>query len=294
MITSEVEFQKLMQEIDAEMITEEIPVTARQIVACGKVSKKLGITLPMGGFGFVPRKPKEGVYSGYDLALRINSWFSDLYGEKLKVDFDIGVIAIEISGDIFKMRLPTVYGRVGAVIDPSTMGKKGSSGKMNILDFIVDLTPPLASRLTGKAFDEIGELFMLGMDVFGNIHNYRGDELLAKAHADFKASTFHLLHRPPELGLSKWASLQAVEKTLKSLIALRGGSYPKGGKGHNLEQLTKITEELGQPPIERKLIEKIQCHAGVRYENVGLTVKEVVDAQHAALRICHQVFKHYS
>ncbi len=283
-----------MQEVDSEMIAEEVPVTARQLVACGKVAKKLGITLPMGGFGFTPREPREGIYSGYDLALRIKSWFSNLYGSKLKVDFDIGVLAIEVSGDIYKMRLPTVYGRVGVVIDPTTMGMKGGSARINILDLIVDLTPSLASRLTEKAFDEIGELFTLGMHVFGNFHTHRGDELLAKAHADFKASTFHLLHRPPELGLSKWASLQAVEKTLKALIARRGGKYPKGSKGHDLDGLSKIFEEFELPPIDKLLLEKVQCQAGVRYENAGLTVKESIDAQHAALRICQHALKHYT
>lgn len=288
MITNEVEFQKLMQEIDAEMIDEGIPVTVRQIVACGNVAKKFGVTIPMGGFGFVPRDPQEGVYSGYDLALRIKKWFSDLYGGKLKVDFDIGVLAVEISGDIFKMRLPMVYGNVGVVIDHASMGVKGNSGRINILDLIVDLTPPLASRLTSKAFNEIGELFTLGMDVFNHIHSCRGDELLNKAHADFKASTFHLLHRPPELGLSKWASLQATEKILKSFIARRGGDYPKGGKGHDLEQLASISEKHGLPPLDRTILQKVQCQPGVRYENMGLTIKEVVDAQHAALRICQQ------
>lgn len=293
MIKNEEEFQNLMQEVDSEMITEEIPVSARQMVACSKVAKKLAITLPMGGFGFTPREPKEGVYSGYDLALRIKRWFSDLYGSKLKVDFDIGVIAVEVSGEIYKMRLPTVFGRVGVVIDPSTMGMKGSSGRINILDLLEDLTPPLASRLTREAFDEICELFVLGMDVFGKLQTYRGDELLAKAHADFKASTFHLLHRPPELGLSKWASLQAVEKTLKSLIARQGRSYPKGGKGHELDELSKIFEKIGLPPVEKLMLEKVQCKPGVRYENAGLTVKETVDAQHIALRICQHAFKHY-
>jgi len=292
MVKNEADFQKLMREIDSEMITEGVPVAARQLDACGKVAKRLGIVLPVGGFGFASRAPREGVYSGHDLALRTKSWFFDLYGTKLKVDFDIGALAIEMFGDIFKMRIPLAYGKVAAVVNPATMGECGS-GRINILDLIVDLTPTLASRLTVKMLSEIGELFVLGMDAFGHIHNRRGDELLFKAESDFKASTFHLLHRPPELGLSRWASLQAVEKVFKSLIAQRGLSYPKGHDGHNLMELSKIASGAGMEVIDIKALESVQCSPGVRYEGVGLTVVQAIEAQHAALRICRHVFEQF-
>jgi hypothetical protein len=294
MISNEDEFQKLMAEVDAEMVADGIPVHGRQIVAGSKVAKKLGIEFPMGGFGLVSRPPMEGVYSGYELALRILKWVEELYGEKLKIDFDMGVLTIQIFGDFYMMRLPMGYGTVAVVIDPVTMGAKGNPGRINILDLIVDLTPTLASRLTSKDFDVIGALFRLGMKVFDNINTYSADELLSKAHSDLKASTFHLLHRPPEAGLSKWASLQAVEKILKAFIAQRGGCYPTGGKGHELEHLAEIAEKQGLPSLERIHLKKVQCQAGVRYGNVGATSKDALDAQHAALRICHQALTHYT
>jgi nucleotide-binding universal stress UspA family protein len=74
-----------------------------------------------------------------------------------------------------------------------------------------------------------------------------------------------------------------VEKLLRAFIRQKGGKLELI---HNLEKLASAAEALGLPPIPRLMLNAIQCPAGVRYGDPGVTLLEAMDAHHAALAIC--------
>ena len=283
MIKDEQHFQEIMLGVDEEMIREQIPVFRRTLVAFRKVSEKLNIAFPLGGFGFTNTFPRAGVYSGHDLSLRIQNWVSEKYGDKLKFDFDLGAIAVEIAGAVYKLRLPMAYGKVGVFFDHKSVGQPSASGGLNLFSMIVDLTPGLAAQLPNAACEKLLSLFLLGMNVFNSMRANES-EFLSIAQSDFRTATSHLLHQPPELGLAKWAILQAIEKIIKDYILRHGGNFDKK-KGHNLAYLAGIAEQQGLLVLDRADLAKIQCDAGIRYREPQIPVSEVLLAQNTALKI---------
>ncbi|OQB49599.1 MAG: hypothetical protein BWY02_01285 [bacterium ADurb.Bin157] len=287
MIKDERHFQEIMLGVDEEMIREQIPVFRRTLVAFRKVSEKLNIDFPLGGFGFTNTSPRVGIYSGHDLSLRIQKWVSEKYGDKLKFDFDLGAIAVEITGAVYKLRLPMVYGKIGVFLDHKSVGKTSASGGLNLFSMIVDLTPGLAAQLPNAECEKLLSLFLLGMNVFNSMRANES-EFLSIAQSDFRTATSHLLHQPPELGLAKWAILQAVEKIIKDYIMRHGGNFNKQ-KGHNLAYLADIAEQQGLPALDKADLAKIQCDAGIRYREPQIPVSEVLLAQNTALKISLRV-----
>jgi hypothetical protein len=125
--------------------------------------------------------------------------------------------------------------------------------------------------------------FLLGFDARNKIESISESEFVKEAIGDIHVSVTHLFATPPQYGLSKWSSLQAVEKLLKAFIHQQGGQVERI---HKLEKLSEAAESLRLPPVPRSLLDKIQCPAGVRYGEIDVTPIEAVDAHHAALAIC--------
>ncbi len=245
------------------------------------------------------QEPREGCYSGDDLTTRIFQWFKNLYGDKLKVEWGVGSIAVELAGDIYEIKYPWIIGSVKMIADPSTMSQKDqmidNKPAVNALSYIKGLSPQIASSLNQQQLHELLQIFYLGyscLDKMGyaarDTENPGQNLLIPEALGDLKASSTHLLERPPELGLSKWSSLQAVEKMIKAYISPKGGSFKWT---HSLTELANEAEKLGLVPISRNDIQVVQCSPSVRYDSSGLTLTEVVAAQHAAIRVCNQIIE---
>lgn len=110
--------------------------------------------------------------------------------------------------------------------------------------------------------------------------------LVADAFADLNAAVFHLTIRNRHHGLSKWASLQAVEKMLKAYLKRKVGDFKSG---HVLEPLAQSAEKAGLIALDRRLLSATQCSANVRYGDDLVTLRCAVDAHHASLGLCGQV-----
>jgi hypothetical protein len=69
----------------------------------------------------------------------------------------------------------------------------------------------------------------------------RKHRYIREALGDFSSSVAHLLATPPEPGLARWESLQAVEKVMKSYLHHAGVKYPTRGRaGHDLVALAQL------------------------------------------------------
>ncbi len=285
-IKTEADFRQLMESVDAELRDENTAITARPMMGWLKVSSRFGLGLRMPA---PKREPQAGCYTGYDLTIRIFRWFDERYGDRLKMD-PTWKMVIMLRGDVYRMRLPLVYGSVQVMCSPeqygSTSAIPGSRGELptvNILDLIDDFTEGYAKSLNKDELTSIFNWFQLGFSAKNEIESVAEVSLVREAIGDIEASVTHLFSNPPQYGLSKWASLQATEKIIKAFIDQKGKKFEQT---HILDKLATKAEALGLRPIPRPLLDKIQCSPGVRYGTPPVTLAEAVEAHHTALDVC--------
>lgn len=111
-------------------------------------------------------------------------------------------------------------------------------------------------------------------------------EYVREVVGDFDAAVNHLIEHSPQPGLSKWASLQVVEKLLKAYISTKGGSVEFI---HKLQKLANEAVKLGLPEPPKDYIDLVQCPAGVRYGQIPVSVDEALLAHHISLELCEGI-----
>jgi hypothetical protein len=121
-----------------------------------------------------------------------------------------------------------------------------------------------------------------------DIDEVSGSTFVTQAKADIKVTLSHLFSSPPNYGLSKWSSLQAVEKFIKAYIERRGNTPPFS---HDLARLATDAELLGLPTVPRTDLAKIQCSADVRYGQIPVGLNEAVEAHQTAISVCAEISK---
>ncbi|MEG3435738.1 HEPN domain-containing protein [Pannus brasiliensis CCIBt3594] len=288
-ISSEEEFLLLMEDIDREMANEGISITARPFMAGLKITKRYDIVLN----ALPPRRPHQhGCFDPLEISIRVHNWIERRYGDRLKVPFRIGQVVCPLRGDLFVINCPTIYGAVHFICEPQNLGKQYENIGINqppisnIINFVEDLTLDFASSLSTEEFIKIYVAFMSGMGAYLSLKAIQDIDYINEANGDFNAAVFHLMEHRSQPGLSKWSSLQAVEKLLKSYIALQGGSIKRT---HSLRELSNQAKNLGLPEIPQQYIEDIQCLAGVRYGEITVLINDAVKAHLLSLEICEVV-----
>jgi len=120
----------------------------------------------------------------------------------------------------------------------------------------------------------------------------KNGEMRQQANNDIISSADDAVRIPPDFGGSRWHSLQAVEKFLKSLLKLHSIPYPTGTQGHNLTRLAGLGHNL--VPIEQPLLDDVTCSAAVRYNEVPSTLLDAHRAHRSAICICEKIARHIS
>lgn len=281
-IKTEEDFKRVLDLIDAEMRSDGIPIPARQIKGWVKFSSRSGLRLKMND----------------PLSQKVMDWFATRYGDKIKVDFAQGEIAVSIRGDLYKMYFPFFAGRIQVICDPRFwMDKRGMQlakdkddplPVINLLNCIEELTENYALTLSLDEQRGLFDLFQFGNDSYQEINRLTGITFIKEAKGDIDASIKHLFDNPAQYGLSKWASLQAVEKFLKGYLTHKSASVPFN---HNLQALATSAESYGLPAISSAQLATAQCGAGVRYGQIAVTKEEALEAHHSAIAICAAVAK---
>lgn len=285
-ISSEEEFQALMEQIDLEMINEGVGIPARPILAGLKITRRYDIVLE----AIPPQLPiVPGLFTPEQISLRIHNWMKRRYGQRLNLDSTIGRVVLPLRGSLYTISCPTVYGTVRFVCEPDAYGqpRKTLGLRMvptcNTVDLIDDFTVDLARSLTATEVVKIGAAFASAMGAYTTLQAVRDVQFVSEALGDLDAAVRHMMEHMPQAGLSKWASLQAVEKLLKAYIVLKGGTVERH---HSLREHGEAAVELGFPPPPEQYIKDVQCSAGVRYGEVAVSVAEAVKAHLVSLEIC--------
>ncbi|MNV27459.1 hypothetical protein D3C71_1186100 [compost metagenome] len=106
------------------------------------------------------------------------------------------------------------------------------------------------------------------------------------AQADVATAVAALMGRGDRFGESKWASLQAAEKTLKAGLALHGAKF---AFTHDLSKLATSLRALGIALDVQPLLDAIQCTPGIRYGEEVCTEAEALEAHQASLELVNSL-----
>ncbi len=292
-VSSEKEFCNLMERIDEELRAAGVPIQGRPLRGALEVSGQHGLGLTL--LPVADRPPRPGCYTGEDLVIRIFEWFDKRYGDQLLVDYSPGHTIVLVRGDIYRVRLPRIFGSAAFVCDPSAHGKNvypvltmgGQTATVNVLDSVEDLQPGLSQALEPQELQKIKEVVHLESLQFATIEALYNTELGRAAKADLRASVDRLLDSPPQFGQSRWASLQAAEKFLKAYLTEQGLRFPKT---HDLKKLANLAHIRKYGGLPDGLLEPVQCDPGVRYDDSS-TVDDAILAHRMACLICWKVAK---
>lgn len=284
------EFIELIEKIDAQFKKNDVPIHGRPIEAVRECAKKLKIEIKLG-----PNcKAIPGKYNWETLTGHINDWYEKRYGERLKENFSPGSAAFLIKGDVWKINTPLILGKVRFTVDRD-LDKYAEAKKVgfapnlpiyNVLKSIEGFTPEVASTLSNYELFDILAFIKWLSDILHILIYLRTKQLsfIYEAKADYDSAVFYIFMR--QYGLSKWGSLQFVEKLLKCFLSFKGVRVPKT---HELIKLSGLAKENGLPNILKSAIEKVQCAAGVRYGEDVVPLEEAVAAHHASLIICNVI-----
>lgn len=270
----------MMEEVDSFLRESEIPIHARPIKGWFEITKALNLGLKL--FPREDRLAVDDVYTGDDLTIRIFSWFDERYGNKLAVRAGPGRGVIMVRGDFWEIQFPEIYGTVEFFIsadkrssDPEEDLKLKRVPRCNIMDEITDFPVGQARALRSDELRVIASSFITLYESMEALYRIKKLPMVREALSDIDSSVHHFLSNPPHYGLSKYSSLQALEKSFKTFLVVKNVPFPKI---HRLNDLSELAKENGLFDVQKIWIDKVQCSAGVRYGDEGVTKNEAYEA----------------
>lgn len=284
------EFEIRISAIDKEQRGENIPIYVRPLNAINRYGVKYKVSIMLVGFHFFKSDDK---YDSLNIANTISEWYEKKYGDRTKKDFSKGYVAIFIAGSVYKMRIPLVFGKALIYADGKHKLNQDvvQDGTMllNVITFIEDLTRELSFELSPEEESNILQVFSFASELFELLsQDTNKDKLCESAIEDFKYSVDSLLNNQLNIGHSKWASLQATEKILKSILKRNKITFRKN---HNLRKLIESLQKIGFPNVMEDLINTIQCEASVRYGMVPFTLEDAIKANHYSIYLCKEYLR---
>lgn len=282
------QISELLVGIDAELAGNGYTIPQRPIHAVMKVGQTLGLSLPITKPQQTDQNPSA---ANWPIVESIYQWYEHRYGDRIKQDFSQGTIAVPIRDDVYTVELPLVYGTVSFYAERERQPRSSniSQGplKFNVLDAFKDLADGLRQALTDEELRHIHSLFVFALSTMIRARSLAKDEqLMSLALTDISTAANHLSDTQREYGLSKWASLQAAEKSLKYAIQSQAGSHPHG---HYLQKLYEDARNHGLSHDLQDAVTHIQCSAGVRYGEESVPRGDALDAHHASIVVLNGV-----
>jgi hypothetical protein len=276
-------FETMMREIDAQLVRDGTPIPSRPMQAVMAVGSRYKISIPFGSRSSFRLPPELSRYA--QLSQNILDWYDSVYGDRIKLDFSPGKMVLMIEGDRYLMSMPRLFGAAHYFASRQFMKTEvvtREPARCNVVQLVDGLTPAKAARLSDQTLHYISQHFALGVEAHDLLEATQDLDLIQIARGDIQTAVSNLMDRGDRFGESKWASLQAAEKTLKAAISLEGDKFKFS---HQLERLCEQLATLGVICEWAPLIGKIQCSPGIRYGEVQCSLDEAVDAHHASLRL---------
>ena len=221
-------------------------------------------------------------------------WYEETYADKLRAEWAYGHAPVQLGNALWRVRAGVTYGTVRLFVDRNLqnhgvqLGSRGTEASMNVLCEIEGLPQGLVDRLPDQALFEHFEFHVFMHQGLQWREQLPQTDLLSVAYADYDESTASVLGG--RFGQARWAAQQAVEKTLKGILAIGGTSFPTGGpNGHNLVHLGRLLEQNHGISVNRALLDLAGCSPRVRYGEESSTEKQALLANHAVLGMFEQL-----
>lgn len=276
-------FEQLMREVDAALAKDGVAISARPIHAVMAVGNRFKVSLPV--VPLSPDAPAE-LAKYNDFVRNIQGWFEKVYGDRIKADFSPGSTVVPIDGDLYVLRLPRFYGTVQFMVSRQFVKRRSSFSRgpavCNVLELIQNLSEAKAALLSDETLSEVMQMFGIGLQAHDALEANRSHDLIRLARGDVQTAVNSLMDRDNRFAESKWASLQAAEKTLKAAIAMEGAKF---GFTHNLSTLCEQLCSLGVRFEWKDLVERIQCTPHIRYGSEYCSRDNALLAHQASLRL---------
>lgn len=282
-------FEQMMRVIDDELAAQGTKIQGRGFRAIQLISQRYGVSIPV-IMGHRPGPPNLERWA--DLSEKVHEWFADAYGDKMIIDGTPGRVVVELRGDLYVIVLPRIYGTFLPLVsrkflDLPTIGRNAPV-RINLVQAVEGLTEARAERLTDRDLQRIGQHFLEGLESCTVLESNADQSMIPLAQGDIETATAKLLDRGDRWGESKWASLQAAEKVLKTAITLEGNAFP------HVHKLQSLIDLLKSPHLRARLtplVPKLQCDAGIRYGSEICTRGEALDAHHTSLALVRELHR---
>lgn len=284
---TEHQFETVMGEIDSELRRQGIDVANRSLHAPILISQKLSIDNFIVSGGDVI----AGEYTSHNLGAHIEKWYKVKYGDKMKKDFRLGRMLLEIKGEYYTIGFPLIYGSVRFVCDTNLREYPSISCKgpvfINLLTMVEGLTKTIAKELDAQ---ELECLCMRYGSALNAIMNYEkiGLPYEREALTDLETAVDSFFYKHKQYGQSKWHSLQFAEKLLKGVIVKCGKTPPFT---HKLKDLSKLIHDVSGIQITSEMLEEIECKPEVRYSSDIVSAREAFRAHDASLDLLKEVIE---
>lgn len=279
------DFEALMLAIDSALAASDVKPHQRP----HHVGFKLWEAFGWGGNALPPdHLADQPGFEGDVLLAKAFRWYDETLGRRLTVSMDIGHVPVSLGRTVWRLRIIEWFGSVNFFLNRN-LSNKGSEGiqgqvlpSVNVLTLVDDLPQGAVDRLTNEELESFFRFYQFAMRSLEWRNNLPPTPLLRLAKGDYDSSSNEIFaHRYPQ---ARWAAQQAIEKTIKGLLAMAGDKFPVGRDGHDLLKLSKQLSENHGVHIDSEIITPAHCSTGVRYEDIPSTQAEAVSANHAALR----------
>ena len=277
------EFEILMLEIDKEL--SNLKISQRPIHVGILLSKWFNYT---GSLFPEDRLAYNDIYDGDSLRAKTYLWYDLMYGQKLIVDFSLKSIPIKINNVIWEMVIPRAFGNVYFFLHPNLSYKGNKIYDGNVFNYIEGMTQKFVYVVKNEEYAYILNLFTDTTRAFNWMNSIstkinNENDLFKVSFRDFYSSTKNLFIS--NLEQSIWSSQQSIEKLIKKLLELGNHSYPKGYKGHNLEELGEELNNKTHIRVDQDLLKMANYSPNVRYGEISVTENDALAANNSFIQI---------
>lgn len=280
----EININEIFEKIDKELISKNIPITHRYMEATSKISVMFKVPIPIS-----PKTPLPNNKLGNQLGIWLSDWYEKKYGDKQKINFDLGVFYINIRGDLWKYRIPCFYGTCNFFVNQD-LSDKGNNSSTNIMRMCDGMTQAYVNSLNDKELHNLFEKYQESIEVFQIFRSWRTEEvaMLQAIHADIRNITIQLDSNFTHYGQALFSYLQVAEKIIKSWLLNTDLTLEnlKKNYGHQIEKLAIAFNDRYENTLNINLVKNLKNNADLRYGNEqDYSSKDIILAQDALFHI---------
>ncbi|MEQ9867413.1 hypothetical protein [Pectobacterium aroidearum] len=272
----------ILEDVDANMAKNNIPIRHRLPRALLEVSKKLNLSISL-----YPNFLSNGYVDEHSKF--IHEWYNNRYGDRLKYSGRLGSFYVLLKHDFWFFDVPVFFGECAFYLCQD-LSDIGGGSSCNILATCKEMTQSFADLLTDAEIKSIQDVFILAVSFHISLESIKCRGLIMgdAAFADLNAANGHIISQVEHYGQAKWSYSQFIEKILKSLIHLKGVNNVRRFN-HSLLELTREFNKVYSANVPLELVEEIKASANVRYDEGKVKKEEIFRIQSCVFHFINEV-----